>query len=959
MRARRSSHRAPTRRTRGIARTGVSLLLVALVLGAGIGSAGSAVAAAPGRLEPGVVITGITGWGNSWLGAMVPPIGYEDDVAFCITAGGDIPMGTTPRAVGTIDDPLLTAAMGAHRWDNDATTRAALSFLSHMRWETGANGISAQTRKDRYRLNTPAGVQARAASLLAEAAAFAGPYSGVAATVAGAGTRVGDIHNIGVVNGSGGWTPGVPFTATLSGPARFDGSGTAEYKGVTSSSPLTLPWTATASGTVGFSITYQNVPRVTMTRLEGSGNVQTVITYGHRPAGADPTERVSPTITFDVVAQFQPTASTVVGSKVVSQGAALVDQVSVATAPGDSWLSVAGQPVPVTFFGTAYATGSTPPSTSQGAPPPGATVLGEATLTVTAPGTYPVTIPGVGTGGFVTWVWRMSVAEQPDAWRPYLRGDWRDGFGLPAETASVRHRATATSQVVARSDAEGRPLGLADHVVVSGFPEDHPAFAGGAGFTADRPTITQSLWYFPAGVEVADEHRADATLLGQVDLPAANGSYPSAGDGAFTLPVTATGAGMPGTYVFTHRFAGDDRVEPFETSVTAASEQFLLAPRPLVVTTTAVAERAPVLGDQVLAHDVAMVAGDIPAGASIAFELYQWERGAAPACTAPVWTSPALTLSGEGEVVSPSGDVTTLLGDLGFVAVVRGTDGTVLARGECGAADETIAAETFDVATSASADREAVFGDRVVVHDTASVTGTVPTSGTLTFELYTWPVGTDAVCDEPVWTSPAVPLVTGETTSPDVVVDPVRGHLGFVAVARGADGRELSRGVCGAQEETIVDDELAVVTVARAAGTVVLGRPAEVWDEATVTGHPAQGTTLTFELYTWRAGEAPSCASPIWQSPTVGLTGPGEIASPHVTVSNVAGPLGFVQVTRGADGRVLARGACGEAGETLTAVPELAETGTRAGLLAEAAGVLLVAGGAAVALSRRCVRRRA
>ena len=76
-------------------------------------------------------------------------------------------------------------------------------------------------------------------------------------------------------------------------------------------------------------------------------------------------------------------------------------------------------------------------------------------------------------------------------------------------------------------------------------------------------------------------------------------------------------------------------------------------------------------------------------------------------------------------------------------------------------------------------------------------------------------------------------------------------------------------------------------------------------------------------------------------------------------MSNVAGPLGFVQVTRGADGRVLARGACGEAGETLTAVPELAETGTRAGLLAGAAGVLLVAGGAAVVLSRRCARRRA
>jgi hypothetical protein len=353
-------------------------------------------------------------------------------------------------------------------------------------------------------------------------------------------------------------------------------------------------------------------------------------------------------------------------------------------------------------------------------------------------------------------------------------------------------------------------------------------------------------------------------LLGQVDVPAANGTYPSVGDGAFELPVTATGAGLPGTYVFTHRFAGDDRVEPFETSVTAASEQLLLAPRPLAVTTTAVAERAPVLGDQVLAHDVATVTGDIPVGSTIAFEMYQWPHGAAPTCTAPVWTSPALTLTGEGDVVSPSGDVTALQGDLGFVAVVRDAEGTVLARGECGTADETITAETFDVATSALADREAVFGDRVVVRDSAVVTGTVPMGGTLAFELYTWPVGTDAVCDEPAWTSEVVPLVAGETTSPDVVVDPVQGNLGFVAVARGADGRELSRGACGAPEETVVDDELAIRTVARAAGTVVVGRPADVWDEASVTGHPAEGTTLTFELYTWRAGAEPSCTSPIW-----------------------------------------------------------------------------------------------
>ncbi len=615
---------------------------------------------------------------------------------------------------------------------------------------------------------------------------------------------------------------------------------------------------------------------------------------------------------------------------------------------------MADQPVPVTFVGTAYATGSRPPA-SPGPVPPDAVALGTTSLTVTGPGTYPASVPGAGAGEFVTWVWRMAVAEQPAGWQPYLRGDWQDSFGVPEETTSVRHRAAATSQVRVEHDESGRPVALADDVVLAGFPADHPSFAGGAGFTADRPTVTQSLWYFPEGVAVTDERRAEATLLGQVDLPAADGSYASVGDGAFPLPLTATGAGLPGTYVFTHRFDGDDRVEPFETSVTATSEQFRLAPRPLALTTVAVAERAVVLGDQVLAHDVATVTGDIPVGATVAFELYQWEHGGAPRCVAPEWTSPALTLTGEGDVVSPSGDVTVLTGDLGFVAVVRDADGTVLARGECGAADETLLAGTYEVVTTARADRAAVLGDTVVVRDAASVTGTVPTDATLTFELHTWPTGAEPVCDDPAWTSDAIPLAVGETVSPDVTVDPVRGDLGFVEVVRGADGRELSRGVCGAPGETVAGDELAMSTVARSGGPVVLGRSVDVWDEATVSGHPAEGTTLTFELYGWPVGAAPTCSAPVWTSQPVVLTGPGTVSSPATTVGSVTGNLGFVQVTRGADGRVLSRGRCGEPGETLVPTSELAQTGAGDGLwrLGAVAGALVALGAVDVAVSRR------
>ncbi len=667
----------------------MSLLLVGVF--AGVVGPVPAQAAAPGRIEPGVAVSGVTAYGDSWLGAMVAPVGYGDDLAFCVTAGGGVPMGTTPAGTATVDDPVLAAAMAAHRRDEDAATRAALSYLSHVRWETGSHGVGPQTHVARYRANSPATVTDRAAVILAEATAAAGPYAAATVAVAGSGTRTGDLHGLGVTGASGGWVPGLPFTVTLSGPAVFEATGTATVAGTTGPEPLSVAWTGTGTGVVSAAVTFRDVPRVTLTRLDGAGDVQTVLTYGHRPAG-DSAERVAAPVTFEAVGQFQPVASTAVGARTVAAGEDLVDRVTVTAAAGDRWLSVDGRPVPVTFVGTAYATGPTPPA-APGAVPPGAHVVARATLTATGPGTYAAVAPGQGSGRFVTWVWEMSVAQQPEAWRPYLRGDWRDGFGVPDETASVRHRAQLTSRIVVRSDASGRPVGLADDVVVGGLPEDHPGFGGAAGFARDRPTITQSLWFFPPGLEVSDEHRGAATLLGQAELPAADGAFAAVGDGAFALPRSATGAGLPGTYVFTHAFGGDDRVEPFETSVTAADEQYVLVPRPLVVATVAVREDATVPGDRVLAHDVATVAGDVPVGATVAFELYRWRHGGGPVCVAPVWVSPALVLAGEGEVRSPTADVVAPALDLGFVAVVRAADGTVLSRGECGAREETIAAD--------------------------------------------------------------------------------------------------------------------------------------------------------------------------------------------------------------------------------------------------------------------------
>lgn len=943
-------------------------LLVALTglagLGAQVLSASPAQAAPAGAITPGVEVSGVTAFGTIWLGAMASPTGLSD-VAWCIEAGADAPAGSTPDSSSIVSDAALAWIVGTYEGVADANYRAAISYLVHMRHEIGSNGVTAATRTARLQANTPTAVKNLASAMLTNAGDGAGPYVGGTTTSSTTtGGRTGTIQNIQLLSANGSRVGGKTFTATLSGPAAFDATGTDTYTGVTSAAgPITLTWHATGNGTVTFRISYGDLGRVTLTRFS-NGAVQDVLTYGNRSA-ADPSETSSPPITFEGSLDFQPTASSAVGSKVVSRGDPLVDTLTVGVAPGDAWLDA----VPVTFVGTAYSTGSMPATTSPTAPAD-ATVLGSTNLTVTGPGTYSAQVPGVSDGQVVTWVWRMTKSEQTTAAQLVLRGDWSDSFGLPAETTSVRHPAAATSSVVTiDDDGDGRIDGLADDVTLTGFPADHSSFAGGAGLVADVAEVVQTLTFFPAGVEVSEANLAQAWDLGTVTLPAVNGTYSSVGAGNFQLPRTSTGGGMPGTYVFTHSFVGDDRVEPFTTSVTDTAEQFVLAERPMSVTTTAQADRTVVLGDQATVWDTATVTGDIPVGATITWDLYQW-AGDEPDCTGtPIWTSAPVELMGEGEIVSPTTLVDPIGGSLGFVATVRQPDeviifslpevgdhddaGTVLSVGVCGEQAETLAAGDFTVTTTAAADRKPVFGDYVTVHDVAQVTGTVPDDATITWELYTWPTGTEPICDTPIRTSQPQTLAVGEVTSEDYLVDPVRGDLGFVEVVLGADGRELHRGTCGAASETLIDDDLTVTTTAMAGGSLRLGASGEVWDEALVVGEPAAGTTIRFELYTWPTGGEPTCTAAIWTSPELAVSGAGTVVSPHARLASVPGTLGFVEVVSGADGRVLHRGVCGAAAETLAPLPRLALTGFAPAWSAAVAAVLLVVGSGLVIFARR------
>ncbi|MEN2740380.1 hypothetical protein ABCS02_21515 [Microbacterium sp. X-17] len=275
--------------------------------------------------------------------------------------------------------------------------------------------------------------------------------------------------------------------------------------------------------------------------------------------------------------------------------------------------------------------------------------------------------------------------------------------------------------------------------------------------------------------------------------------------------------------------------------------------------------------------------------------------------------------------------------------------GRLVHLGACGVAEETTRAPLPTVVTSAPP--SAGFGARI--SDVALVSGPVPATGRteLTFSLFR-----DAACAELVAETTAAPVVVtreGAYTSPTIPVEATGAHFWVERLTwtpPGGDApRELARGICGAPGETTVVATPAVTT--RADARVVPGEPFA--DTAIVTGMDAEATAeLVFSAY--RGGEgAAACTEATRETQTapVPVRGDGEYRSPEIR-SEREGTIHWIAelAYARADGErvVLARGACGEAGES-TIVSSLAVTGIEDALPAVmATGGALVAGGTVI-----------
>ncbi len=562
----------------------------------------SLIATAPASLASGswvrgVPIDGLSGWLGTWVpysGQPVPGLCIQADA---VNPAAEVVVSpsqlTVQPSLSRPADLSVDIAQMAYimKWytptslefSNTDVDAAATAFLAHVNFE---NSRRAQANVNTLLASVPESIQSRARQMVAEAKAV-GVVGWKPGTVTGERMRFGTIDGIGVTNADGTLIAGKPFTITLNGPAVFEATGTNTYTGTTTASRIDgIQWRSTANGTVHSSIKYDNLGYSALGYASSRGVRQDVIWFDSSSLRSETVAGPS----FEVIFDFQPIATSNVGSSKVIDSQTLSDTITASADPnyGDGkWLEIDGEPVPVVYEGTAYALGEEPVDPRDEVPAD-AHVVATASFTATGPGEHSVNVDVAGLApGFYTWVWKVVKDAQPGTIgdpaidiKELVHADWHDQFGLGDETLSYRFKANVDTSLSVRTTKSGSYL--VDDMFVTEMPESHPNFTGKAGFKGDELTFTQKLVFFPEGQAVTDENVAAGETISEVQVDASHGFKPSVGSTGFKMK-----DGEPGTYVFVTSFAGDDRVAPFTTSVTDKSEQYVVEANPPTLKTTA------------------------------------------------------------------------------------------------------------------------------------------------------------------------------------------------------------------------------------------------------------------------------------------------------------------------------------------------------------------------------------
>ncbi len=389
-------------------------------------------------------------------------------------------------------------------------------------------------------------------------------------------------------------------------------------------------------------------------------------------------------------------------------------------------------------------------------------------------------------------------------------------------------------------------------VPVGGTISDAATLSGGVNPTG---TITFTV-FGPDDATCAGPPSFTSTTT----LTSGNGTYASS-------PFTASAAG---TYRFVSAYSGDGDNQGVTTLCNDPNESVVVQQALPVLETTASAS-VPVGGS---INDTATFSGaDNPTG-TITFDLFGPDD---PNCAdTPVFTS-NVTVTGTASYTSGSFTSTTP-GTYDFEASYSGdANNAPVGLSTCGASGESVTVtEASPTVTTNAGPSDVAVGS--AISDTATLTGGVGPTGTITFTLF----GPGTGCDStPIFTS-TVPVNAGNNTySSAAFTTAAPGTYNFEASYSGDTDNSAVTTACGDPNESVVVAPAAPSLTTQASAPTNFG--GAIVDTATLTGGAGPTGTITFPVF----GPGSGCDTDAAFTSTVTVAGNGTYTSAAFTPSAV------------------------------------------------------------------------